>query len=273
MEIESLEYMPHTDSSVLAVVGAGVNWDAFVGDTVMRGLGGLENLSLIPGTVGAAPVQNIGAYGSEVKESIEWVETLDSKHGTIRIFQKDECAFEYRDSFFKKGKGKNFIITRVAFKLNTKPVLNVQYKELAQRFAAHTQPPTLAEVRNAVIEIRKQKLPDVRDVGTAGSFFKNPIITREMYATLHTLYPEMPCFEIDAHFVKIPAAWILDNVCGFKGHQEGSVGVYKNQALVLVNNGNAHAHDIAALAQKMQSCVFEKTHISLEREVQYIAVE
>ncbi|TSC83610.1 MAG: UDP-N-acetylmuramate dehydrogenase [Parcubacteria group bacterium Gr01-1014_17] len=276
---------------VLIAVDAGENWDEFVAETVARGLWGLENLSGIPGTVGGAPVQNIGAYGSEVKDVVLLVEVLDVKTGKIKKLSDTECCFGYRDSIFKKPEGKNFIITRVAFLLRKDGKPNLSYKDLAVYFAGKPVP-SLADIRRAVLEIRSRKFPDLKTHGTAGSFFKNPIISKEKFDELKKCYPGLPGFTIDERhqmfeanpassagrrrgdniggrsLVKVPLAWILDNICGLKGFQRGSVSLWKDQPLVLVNDGGASASDISALADKVTRIVKEKTGIQIEKEVQ-----
>ena len=253
----------------LVVAGAGESWDALVAYTVEQGLYGLENLSLIPGTVGAAPVQNIGAYGAEAKDTIEWVECFDSVAGVTKKLSAAECAFGYRDSIFKH-EGKGLIITRVAFKLNKDGQFSTGYKDLQEYFTTNKIEPTLASVRQAVIEIRTRKLPDLTKYGTAGSFFKNPTVAKVFYNELVKKYPKMPAFPVDEAWVKVPAGWILDNVCGYKGVTRGSVGVYQNQALVLVNLGSGTAREIDALAEEMIAKVMETTGIVLEREVESV---
>ncbi len=261
--------------------GAGVNWDKLVACTVEKNLHGLENLSLIPGTVGAAPVQNIGAYGAEVKDAIAWVEVLDKESWEMKKLSKEECAFGYRTSIFKKPEGKKYIITRVAFALAKNGKANFEYKDLKSYFAKQEiASPAAHQVREAVIVIRNQKLPDVKKLGTAGSFFKNPIVSKEKLAELLKKFPEIVSFPVsnssyakasEDDFVKISAAWLLDKVCGFKGYREGDVGSYQNQALVLVNFGSASAKDIKSLAAKMSVCALEKTGIVLEQEVEYVS--
>jgi UDP-N-acetylmuramate dehydrogenase len=271
MEIEGITYEQEKNGTVFVMAGAGVNWDAFVADTIDHGLSGLENLSLIPGTVGAAPVQNIGAYGAEVKDTVDWVEAVDQDTRKIFHFTKEQCEFAYRMSYFKKTPGRQFIITRVGFTLSTTPLLNTLYKDIATYIDKYNVTDiTTQKIRDMVIAIRTLKLPNVRDYGTAGSFFKNPIISHEHAHKLLQKYPSLPHFPQSNGWVKVSAAWILDNVCGFKGYQEGRVGVYKNQALVLVNYGGATATEVKHLAQKMINAVQEKTGITLEREVEYI---
>src|ERR1035437_2259843 len=260
---------------VLVRAGAGENWDDFVGWTVERGYGGLENLSLIPGTVGAAPVQNIGAYGVEVGELVESVEVFDVKENTFKKLSHKECHFSYRDSAFKHEKGR-YVITSVLFKLkkNTEP--DISYKDLKEYFGQNAQgndsvtsisSPSITQVRDAVITIRKAKLPDLSKVGTAGSFFKNPIISKEKYLELKKKYPELPSFvEADGR-VKVLLAWIIDKVCGLKGKKYGKAGINDTQALVIVNYGGATCEDVEKVVSEVEKAVKEKTGIDIEREV------
>lgn len=238
---------------------AGRNWDDFVAETISQGKYGLENLSHIPGTVGAAPVQNIGAYGVEVKDRIEKVHTINAHTLEERIFTKEECQFSYRNSIFKKEK--ELIITNVEFNFTDK--INTNYKGLEGL-------KTPQEVRDAVIKIRKEKLPDWHVLGTAGSFFKNPIIPKIKYEELKNRYPELPFFEIDSERVKIPLAWVIDKVCSMKDFKIGNVGTYKNQALVIVNYGGATTKDVDEFAKRIEVEVKNKTGLEIEREVESI---
>ena len=250
---------------VLVRAGAGENWDDFVGWTVSNGYGGLENLSLIPGTVGAAPVQNIGAYGVEVGELVESVEVFDIKENTFKKLSHKECHFSYRDSVFKHEKGR-YVIASVLFKLKKNTTPDISYKDLVELFK-NKQKPSIAEVRNAIISIRISKLPDLKKVGTAGSFFKNPIISKEKYLELKEKYPELLNFpEADGH-VKVPLAWIIDKVCGLKGKKYGKAGIHETQALVIVNHGGATFEDVEKAAKEVEKSVKEKTGIDIEREV------
>ena len=273
MQLKGIEYTDSEDGKkTIAKVAAGENWDAFVADTVARGLYGVENLSSIPGTVGAAPVQNIGAYGTEVKNTIQSVYALDLKKDEFVTLSNTECRFDYRDSLFKHEKGR-YIIVSVNFSLSREKNLNYSYKDLTEYFTRkHIGKPTLAQVRDAVVEIRKGKFPDLTHTGTAGSFFKNPVVSVKKAQELVSQYPEMIVYAVNSKFSKIPLAWILDHVCGFKGIKKGNVGVYKNQALVLVNNGGATATEVIALAQEMLENVYEKTGIEIEPEVEYVEV-
>jgi len=264
------------DNTMFVRAGAGENWDDFVAWTVAKGYGGLENLSLIPGTVGAAPVQNIGAYGVEVGDLIESVEVFDIKENTFKKLSHKECHFSYRDSAFKHEKAmsadsqERYVITSVLFKLkkNTEP--DISYKDLVELFK-NKQNPSITEVRNAIISIRRSKLPDLSKVGTAGSFFKNPIISKEKYLELKEKYPELPSFTESAKDgdgrVKVPLAWIIDKICGLKGKKFGKAGIHEEQALVIVNHGGATFEDVEKVAKEIEKSVKEKTGIDIKKEV------
>ncbi len=250
----------------LLVAGAGENWDETVAVAVNKNLAGIENLSWIPGNVGAVPVQNIGAYGTEVREVVEWVEVFDPEIMKTRTLSNAQCGFGYRDSYFKTEEGKRLIVTRVAMRLTTNGKPNISYKDLVNYFAGKPEP-TISDVRNAVIDIRKKKLPDVAKVGTAGSFFKNPVITEEKYKELCEKYPGIPNFPAASGFKKVPLAWILDKVCGLNGFREGNVGLYETQPLALVNFGNGTSAEIKKLAANIFNEVKNKTGIEIEWEV------
>jgi UDP-N-acetylmuramate dehydrogenase len=271
IEITGVEFNDQGEH-VEVVAGAGESWDELAAMTVSRGLHGLENLSLIPGTVGAAPVQNIGAYGAEVKDVISFVETIDRVSGEVRVFTNDECHFAYRDSIFKHEEGKRFTITRVGFRLAKNAPLKTEYKDVKEYFSSRKiETPTLVHVREAVVTIRSTKLPDTKDVGTAGSFFKNPVISKTMFDDLRKRFPELPGHDSGDGKVKVPLGFILDKICNFKTVREGDAGVWKNQALVVVNFGNASAKEIRALSEKMVASVREQTGIEIEPEVQFVS--
>ena len=254
---------------VLMKVEAGVLWDQCVQDAVENNVYGLENLSLIPGTVGAAPIQNIGAYGMEAADAIDSVEVFNIETNTFEKLSKENCHFGYRDSIFKKEVGKKYIIVGVNFLLSKKAALKTDYKDIQEYFALNGGEITLASLREAIINIRTKKLPELTTIGTAGSFFKNPIVKKEMIDTLQKDYPLIPIYETDTpEYVKTSAAFLIDKVAGMKGLRIGDVGTYENQALVLVNYGNATGEDVFAFAQKIQDVVKAKTGIVLEMEVQ-----
>ena len=269
IEIKGIKY-EENGNSVKAIVGAGENWDQFVADNVDKGYYGVENLSLIPGTVGASPVQNIGAYGSEVKDTIESVYVLDVKKDEYKNFSNSECDFSYRDSIFKKEKGR-YVVISVTFNLSKDGKLNLTYKDVQEYLSRRQNSnPSLRQVRNAIIDIRTNKLPNLQEYGTAGSFFKNVIVSQSKARELISKYPEIVLHQVNDKKVKISLAWILDNICGFKGKRKGNVGVYKNQALVLVNYGNATSDEVIELAQEMVDTVYEKTGIEIFPEVEYV---
>lgn len=252
------------------VAEAGEPWDDLVAWSVGQGMHGLENLSLIPGTVGAAVAGNIGAYGAEVKDTLLWAEALDSRTGTARRFAAGECGLAYRHSFFKTSEGRPYIITRAAFALGGPRALNTHYKDVRDYFAARgIAAPTLAEMREAVIAIRRRKLPEVEQTGTAGSFFKNPVIARAEYELLAERYPGLPGHKEGNDGMKIPLGWVLDRVCGLRGARKGRVGLHAEQALVLVNEGGS-AGEVAAFAGEVAVIVKEKTGIAIDWEVERV---
>ncbi len=252
-------------------VGAGENWDDLVSYTVGQKLYGLENLSGIPGSVGAAPVQNIGAYGTEIKEVLSSVDVFDMKTGEVKTLSADDCGLSYRNSFFKKPEASSLVITKISLILERDGRVNIGYKDLKDRFKdRYSKDVSPEEVRAAVLEIREKKLPNWREVGTAGSFFKNPIVSEERYHELLHEYPDMPSFREKGNMVKIPLAWILDKVCDVRGWRRGNVGVHENQSLVLVNYGGATAQEITEAAHYIASLVKEETGIDVEWEVQKV---
>ncbi|MEK9131397.1 MAG: UDP-N-acetylmuramate dehydrogenase [Patescibacteria group bacterium] len=263
--------------SVRVVAEAGESWDGLVADTVARGLFGLENLSGIPGTVGAAPIQNIGAYGVEVKDTIEWVEVLDKQTLETKRLSHADCQFAYRHSFFKTPPGKSLVVLRVCFLLKKNGTLNLVYKDIGEYgLKNNIEKFTLITLRQAILEIRKSKFPDLTQYGTAGSFFKNPIICQEHYDGLKKHWPNLPGFPMITSgasypLVKVPLAWILDNICGLKGTREGTVGLFQNQPLVLTNFGGSTAKEVTDFSKKITALVLEKTGISIEPEVEYIS--
>lgn len=257
-------------TTVLAQAAAGEHWDDFVLETVEKGLWGLENLSLIPGTVGATPVQNVGAYGVEVRDCVTEVHALDTQTDTVRVFSNHECAFSYRDSIFKKDTEKRYIVLSVCFSLSMKAAPKLAYNDLADYFKDRQTQPTLEEIRNAVIAIRKRKFPDLEKIGTAGSFFLNPIITQEKALQLTNTFPNLPIYPVDTQHVKISIAWILDHVLHLKGVRKGTVGLYENHVLALVNYGNATTREVLQFARTIQKNVFECTGVHIIPEVTFV---
>ena len=257
--------------SVLVRVGAGEVWDDFVAWAVERGLGGVENLSLIPGEVGASAVQNIGAYGVEAKDVIAMVEAVDLQSGEKRIFAPQECDYAYRQSIFKKQLKGRYAITYVTYRLQKTPQLKLDYGNLR---TVLTNPSTvnsqlsIRQVRQAIIDIRNAKLPDPKVQGNAGSFFMNPVVSREKFLSLQKDYPQMPYYEVEGG-VKIPAGWMIDQ-CGWKGKALGRAGVHDKQALVLVNLGGASSEEIITLCNTICKDVYEKFGIDIHPEVNLI---
>ncbi|WP_288911128.1 UDP-N-acetylmuramate dehydrogenase [uncultured Bacteroides sp.] len=265
--IRSIEMVNQDAEKVWLRVGAGVIWDDFVAYCVERGYYGAENLSLIPGEVGASAVQNIGAYGVEVKDLISCVETLDV-HGDRRVFGVEECGYAYRNSVFKRPDMKSFFVTHVTFALNKAEQYTLNYGTIRQELEKYPQI-DLATVRQVIVSIRESKLPDPKVLGNAGSFFMNPIVTRTKYETLLQEYPSMPSYQVDATHVKIPAGWMIEQ-CGWKGKGLGNAAVHDKQALVLVNCGGATGADIVALSDAVRAAVREKFGVEIHPEVNMI---
>jgi UDP-N-acetylmuramate dehydrogenase len=249
--------------------GGGESWDEVVEFAVTENLQGIEMLSYIPGTLGGAVVQNIGAYGGEIGDVIHTVTAINIHTKEKRIFLRDECSFSYRFSFFKSHEGRNWIVTSAVLRFEKNNVGKVTFKEVEEKLGGKKET-FIKEIRDTVIAIRTAKLPDWKHTGTAGSFFKNPIIDGDRYNHLKEKFPEIPGFPVDGGRVKVPLGWILDKVCGLKGHTQGSVGLYEKQALVLVNHGNATTEEVAQLASFVSKIVQEKTGIVIEPEVEYV---
>ncbi len=256
--------------NVIVSAGAGVNWDDFVAWSVNKGFGGLENLSLIPGKVGATPVQNIGAYGVEVKDQIVKVKTISANDGSIRIFNNSECEFGYRNSIFKKREKDKYLVTRVYYRLTVKPSLNLGYESLKEEVSKIGKE-TLKNVRQGVINIRRSKLPDPEITGNAGSFFKNPVVTSSVAVNLKGGYPDMPVYKDQEGYMKLASGWLIDQ-CGWKGKRRGDAGIHEKQALVLVNYGKATGKEIYNLSEEIKKSVHEKFGVDLEREVEVVGV-
>ena len=267
-EIESIKIVDKTQDYAIVSTGAGVIWDDLVRWTVENGYGGLENLSQIPGMVGATPVQNIGAYGVEVKDTIEKVRAISLKDGSIREFSNEECMFAYRNSIFKGELKGKYLITNVSFRLTTYPSLNTIYGSLKEE-TEKLGPVSLITVRQAVINIRTTKLPDPVKVGNAGSFFKNPVVSESFALVLRQNWPKMPYYTDPSGDIKIAAGWLIDQ-CGLKAKRRGDAGVHENQALVIVNYGKASGEDILKLSEDIRESVLEKFGIELELEVEVI---
>ena len=264
VNIPGQEILVSDSNHTLVAVGAGVNWHEFVSWSLDNNLPGLENLALIPGTVGAAPIQNIGAYGVEVGEYIDSIEAFDSVANAFVTLSNAACEFAYRDSYFKQHPHR-FIVTKVVFKIPKAWQARLQYADLAKQFSESNSTPTAKEIFEAVCKIRSQKLPDPKIIGNAGSFFQNPIVSNTQFDLLIGKFPNLVSYPDSPGNRKLAAGWLIDR-CGFKGKQVGPVGVYEKQALVLVNHGGAKATDILNLAKNIQEKVFEQFGVQLEIE-------
>lgn len=250
---------------------AGENWHEFVLWTLEQNFGGLENMSLIPGNVGTTPVQNIGAYGTEIKDTFISCEAIHIETQEMKTFDKAACRFGYRESIFKQEAKGQYIITSVVFKLTTSHhKINTSYGDIQKELEKnHITTPTLKDVSNAIIAIRQSKLPDPKELGNSGSFFKNPIIPKTVFDNIHALHPEMPHYVVSETEVKVPAGWLIEQA-GFKGKRFGDAGIHKNQALVLVNYGHATGQEILAVSHDIQATVLKQFGIAIEAEVNVI---
>lgn len=266
IELSGIDILSERDD-VLIRVAAGEVWQDVVMWAIARNMGGIENLSLIPGTMGAAPMQNIGAYGVELESVFDHLVALEVGTGNERMFTKEECAFGYRDSVFKQGAKDRFVITDVMLRLTYDHKINSSYGAiqdvLRERYITH---PTIRDVSDAVIAIRQSKLPDPGQIGNAGSFFKNPLIPVAQYEALKGVYPDIPGFPSESEIVKVPAGWLIEKA-GWKGKRLGNVGCYEKQALVLVNQGGATGAEVWNLALEIMDSVKQKFGISLSPEV------
>ncbi|WP_336527642.1 UDP-N-acetylmuramate dehydrogenase [Bacteroides acidifaciens] len=265
--IEGIEVTEEDERTVSVRVGAGVVWDDFVAYCVAHGWYGAENLSLIPGEVGAGAVQNIGAYGVEVKDLITAVETVNIQ-GDQRVYSIEECGYAYRNSIFKRPENKSVFITYVRFRLSKEEYYTLDYGTIRQELGKYPEL-TLPVVRKVIIDIRESKLPDPKVMGNAGSFFMNPIVSKEKLLALQQEYPQIPYYELADGQVKIPAGWMIDQ-CGWKGKSLGPAAVHDKQALVLVNRGGAKGSDIIALSDAVRVSVREKFGIDIHPEVNFV---
>lgn len=268
--IEGIKIVDNTEGGILVEIGGGVNWHDFVLWAIDNDLAGVENLSLIPGTVGAAPIQNIGAYGVELKDVFVKLEALNIQSLDIQTFTKEDCRFGYRDSVFKNEFKDHYLITKVFLALQKKTTqLKTSYGDISKTLAEkRIEHPTIRDISNAVIAIRQSKLPDPSVIGNAGSFFKNPTIPKVQFDVLKTQFPNIVGYPNDTEGVKVAAGWLIEQ-CGWKGKRFGNVGVHERQALVLVNYGGGKGLEIKELAQKIQASVFEKFQIQLMAEVNF----
>lgn len=266
--LKGIELQEETDDYVWIKAAAGENWHQFVQYTLSKGYGGLENLSLIYGNVGTTPVQNIGAYGVEIKDVMTSCEAIDVRTLQKRVFSNADCCFGYRESIFKGEEKGHYIITAVTFKLTKRNhLLHTQYGAIEEVLRErHITTPTPQQLSEVVIAIRQRKLPNPAEVGNCGSFFKNPILPKEKYIELQQQYPQIPSYKVDDLNVKVPAGWLIDT-CGLKGYRVGDAGVHTQQALVLVNYGKATGKEILAVAHYVKDQVFEKFGVALEFEV------
>ena len=268
IEIKGIQIIEENENSIYVSVGAGENWNDFVRWSLAKNYGGIENLSLIPGNVGSAPIQNIGAYGAELKDVFHSCRAISIDNKIIKTFNKDECNFTYRSSIFKEKLKNKYVISRVTFRLSkTNHVINSEYKPLKNLLNERgIITPTIQDISKLVIEIRTNKLPDPKKIGNCGSFFKNPIISNLKFKNLFKKFNTIPNYKISKNEVKIPAAWLIEE-CGFKGKIEGKTGTHKKHALVIVNNGGASGEEIYKFSQNIKKSVLKKFNILLEEEV------
>jgi UDP-N-acetylmuramate dehydrogenase len=266
--IKGTKIEEESDGYVIISAGAGVVWDSLVEWSVSKGYSGLENLSLIPGLTGAVPVQNIGAYGVEARETIYKVMAISTHDGSTRYFTNEECGFAYRNSIFKNSEKGNWLVTKVYFRLRVNHIPELSYGTLKDEVTKLGEA-SLKNLRQSVINIRRSKLPDPAVIGNAGSFFKNPVVDNTKAEEIKTKFPGLPCYYDHPGSLKLAAGWMIEQ-CGWKGKYIGDAGVHEKQALVLVNRGKATGMDILELSEKIRKSVFEKFGVPLEREVEII---
>lgn len=271
VDLKGKAIVKEDDDFVWVTSQAGEVWHDFVLWTIDQNFGGLENMSLIPGNVGTTPVQNIGAYGTEIKDTFVSCEAMHIQTQELKTFTKDECHFGYRESIFKQEAKDQYIITSVVFKLTKRNhKISTSYGDIMKELEKqNVTTPTLKDVSNAVIAIRQSKLPDPKELGNSGSFFKNPVISKTQFEKVQHNFPDIKFFEVSPTEVKVPAGWLIEQA-GLKGYRKDDAGVHKNQALVLVNYGNATGQEILALSQYVQKTVFDKYGIAIEAEVNVI---
>lgn len=267
--IQGINVIREDEDFVWVKAGAGVVWDDFVHWAVCRGFAGVENLSLIPGHVGASPVQNVGAYGMEAADTIYEVEAVDIQAACKVTLTAGDCCFAYRDSIFKHQWKNKYIITSVVFQLKKQPEFRLDYGSIRTELAKAGGKIDLPAVRQAVIRIRQSKLPDVKDVPSAGSFFKNPVVSLHVAEEMKRIYPDLPVYPLDGEFAKLAAGWLIEQT-GWKGKAVGQAGVHDRQALVLINKGNATGLEITRLANEIKKSVFLKFNVWLDPEVNVI---
>lgn len=267
-QIKGITVEEEDTNSYVITAGGGENWHDFVLHCIKNGYAGIENMSLIPGSVGASPMQNIGAYGTEIKDIFEWLEAFHIETGEIHKFYKNDCNFGYRESVFKNKHKGEYIITQVAYRLQKEPNINTSYGAINQQLEVMgINTPNIKDVSDAVIAIRQSKLPDPKEIGNSGSFFKNPIIENHLTEELKSNHPNIPIYPIDSKHSKVAAGWLIDQA-GWKGKTiNNKFGVHKKQALVLVNYGGATGKDILNLSEDIIQSIQSKFNITLEREV------
>lgn len=271
LDLKGKKVIDENEDFVWVESQAGENWHEFVLWTIDQNFGGLENLSLIPGNVGTTPIQNIGAYGVEIKDTFVLCEAIHIETQELLVFTNEKCKFGYRDSIFKNEIKDEFIITSVVFKLTKhNHKLNTSYGAIeAELEKQHIKNPSLKDVSNAVIAIRQSKLPNPKELGNSGSFFKNPVILKRDFEKIQQKFPDVPHYVVSETEVKVPAGWLIEQA-GFKGKRFGEAGIHKNQALVLVNYGNATGQEILEVSKNIQRTIFETYGISIEAEVNII---
>lgn len=268
--IKGFEVLQENEDNIWIKAGAGVVWHDLVMYCINKGYAGVENLSLIPGTVGAAPMQNIGAYGIEIKEVFEELQALEIATGEIKTFDKATCNFGYRESIFKHDAKGKYVILNVTFKLSKKPTFHVEYGAIKDTLTEMgISEMSIKAISDAVIHIRQSKLPNPAEIGNAGSFFKNPEIPNTQFEALKAQFPTIPSYPVSEITTKVPAGWLIEQA-GWKGQRFGNVGVHAKQALVLVNYGGGKGEEIKDLSQKIQASVKEKFGIQLSAEVNFI---
>lgn len=266
-QVKGIEVIEEDDNSVVIAGGSGIVWHDFVLHAINLNFGGIENMSLIPGSLGASPMQNIGAYGVEVKDRFEWLDAYHIKSGEMHRFDNAACEFGYRESIFKRKNKEQYIITKVAFRLTKKHQLNTSYGAIEQEIESlNITNPTIKDVSNAVIKIRSSKLPDPKKIGNSGSFFKNPIIDNSSFELIKARFPKIVSYPAENGKIKLAAGWLIDQA-GWKGKTIGNYGVHKNQALVLVNYGGSSGSDIYNLSEEIIHSIKETYGVDLEREV------
>ena len=266
-EIKGITLVEESATELILEAGAGENWHEFVSYGVANNWGGLENLSLIPGKVGAAPMQNIGAYGVEQKDCFVQLEALEIATGQVKTFTKEDCHFDYRESYFKQEGKNRFIILSVQYRLNKLPKIHTEYGAISQELAEMgISTPRVKDVAEAVIRIRRSKLPDPKEIGNAGSFFKNPVIPERLFLEIKARYPEVVSYPAQPGTVKIAAGWLIEKA-GWKGFRKDNFGVHAKQALVLVNYGGAKGEEIWDLSGQIVQAIQQKFGVVLEREV------